>query len=89
MTIECSHWVHSIVFPRNPQNILIQKASAEISDPDSLSPLISADASFFHLSVSSSNQAAPDRHTLSSSIGTGKQRQIPVTGQHLVYCIGI
>lgn len=57
--------------------------------PDSLSPLISADASFLHLSACSSNQAAPDRHTLSSSIGTGKQRQIPVTGQHLVYCIGI
>lgn len=89
MTIECSHGVHSIVFPRNSQNIPIRKASAEISDPDSLSPLISADASFFHLSVCSSNQAAPDRHTLSSSIGTGKQRQIPVTGQHLVYCIGI
>ena len=78
-----------LYFPEIPKNILIQKASAEISDPDSLSPLISADASFFHLSASSSNQAAPDRHTLSSSIGTGKQRQIPVTGQHLVYCIGI
>ena len=101
MPIECSHGVHSIIHDNRMLTwgafycIFLKSSkhsdakSAEISDPDSLSPLISADASFFHLSASSSNQAAPDRHTLSSSIGTGKQRQIPVTGQHLVYCIGI